>query len=330
MNKQQKQIAFLSVLLAIILAVSFYFGFAQTIFGDLTSGKQIIQPCEQTLSIGQSKDFYSCLSVYNSYADRVGDLYIKDIGSYRGMQLPAITEIMCYKDGVKEYINVKAGSQQYTNFVIASSGTGSRNPYEVSTAMTSMTSGGKIIYIRFDGCIYPSDRPANITCPSSSWTDCRRATSTNIKVWIPLSAQYEVKCLPGWTETEECWDGSVITTMQCVDYQKVSTHNKCPVAPPTGTSPPTSGGGTSPPPSGVCNPVGTPLANSHWDYTTCQWVCDTGYTMSGGVCQIIASGGGAGVAPPPATQNDTLLWLLAIILVLIVIGLAFYAFKVRK
>ena len=297
-----------------VYAFGVHFGYLSA--GDLTSGKQIIQVCEQTLAVGQSKDFFSCLGVYNSYADNVGDLYIKNIENYRDMRLNSITEIMCHNEGDKQYITVKtSGGSQYTNFVRSASGSGSSNPYELSTAMTSITSGGKIIYIRFDGCIYPSSGNYSVTCPTSSWTNCNRATSTNVKVWIPTSAQYEVKCLAGWTDTQECWDGSTITTMQCVDYQKVSTHNSCPPEPTCASScpsgqrqrsypdcscyTPTTGGGTSGNGTSggtACPPVGT-MAHANWNTVSCSWECASGYSMIAGTCQIPSEEGTTEASP---------------------------------
>jgi len=327
MKKNERIMIFGAIILAVVLGAGIYFDVYGMITGDLTSGKQYIMQCEQTLSVGQSKDIYSCLQAYNTaITTRVGNLYVKNLESYSAMQLPAISEIMCHKEGTKEYITVKTGSSQWTNYV---TDVGDRNPYTTSTAMTSMTSGGKIVYMRFDGCIGTTGTIYSVDCPSSSWTDCRRATGTNIKIWISTTAQGTINCLPGWTETDTCWDGSTVVERTCVNYQKVTTGVNCPAEPPSsggGT------GGTTPPPA--CTPT-TSVANALWSLSTCDWVCNTGYEKVAGQCVAVTTPptGGTTTPPPiapPTAQDDTLLWVIAIALFLGVGALGFYAIKMKR
>jgi len=321
MKKNEKLLIFGAILLAVVLGAGIYFNVYGIVFGDLTSGKQIIQVCEQTVAVGQSKDVYSCLQSYNSYADSVGDLYITGLTNYQNAKIPALTSIDCYTDAEsKTWIRVKSGSKTWFNFV---NQPGMRNVYDNNFAMTTLGIGGKTVYIRWDGC---AGETTPKTCDDQTWTNCISATRSNIKVWIPYGAQTSVKCLPGWTDTQECWDGSTITTMQCVDYQKVSTHNDCPEEPET---PPTSGGGTGTTPPTPCSPSST-LANAVWSTTTCSWTCNSGYQMVGGVCQVIS--GGTTTSPPvtPPVEDMTWLWFIAIVLLLGVAGLGYYVLKMKR
>ena len=328
MKKNEQLLIFGAILLAAVLGAGIYFNVYGIVFGDLTSGKQIIQVCEQTLAVGQSKDIYSCLQAYNALTTaRVGGQYIRSIDSYSSMQIPSITEIMCYKQDGAEWIRVKSGGSQWSNYVTS----GERNPLTNTFSMTSMTGGGKIVYMRFDGCIGSNSSMYSVDCPSSDWTNCRRAVGTNIKVWIPTSAQTTVNCLAGWTETETCWDGSTVIDMTCVDYQKRSTGNDCPPEPSTPPS-----GGTTPPPSGgtpACTPT-TSVANALWSLSTCDWVCNTGYEKVSGACVAITTppSGGTTTPPPvtPPAQDDTLLWVIAGGLFLGVGALGFYALKMKR